>query len=177
MSRGPGRVMRAVVAAVEADPHHAVTIDEVCEQLYPPPGGAPAKKHRVAVTRAGKTAARRGNNIGYTSHMGPRNIAAFYAADDLKAYACAQLKALGWWNGSLHRLKTTFKNHMEPGGIWWLEVQLFVAERDGDADRAAEHRRAIERYEKGRQKALAGPDIRSRSSKRGRAGGHDEKRS
>ena len=150
--------MRAVIAAVEADPHHAVTIDEVCERLYPPAYGAPAKKHRVAVTRAGKTAARRGDNIGYTSYRGPHTTGAFYAADDLHAYACAQLKALGWWDGSPHHLETTFKNHIEPGAIWWLGVQLFVAERDGDADRAAAHRRAIEQYEKGRQKALAGPD-------------------
>jgi len=127
-----------------------VTIDEICERLYPPAGGATAKKHRVAVTRAGKTAARRGNNIGYTSYMGPRNTGAFYAANDLEAFGCAQLKALGLWDGSLHRLETTFKSHMEPGGIWWLAVQLYVAERDGDADRAAQHRCAIERYEKGR---------------------------
>jgi hypothetical protein len=135
--------MRAVVAAVEADLHHAVTIDEVCEQLYPPARGCPAKKHRAAVIRAGKTAARRGDNIGHTSYRGPGRTAAFYAADDLKAYACAQLKALGWWDGSPHHFETTFKNHMQPGGIWWLYVQLLIAERDGDADRAAEHRRAI----------------------------------
>jgi hypothetical protein len=149
--------MRAVVEAVKADPHHAVTIDEVCERLYPTAVDGPPKKHRAAVIRAGKTAARRGGNIGHTSYRGPGRTSAFYAADDLKAYACAQLKALGQWNGSFCRLETTFKSHMEPGGIWWLEVQLFVAERDGDADRAAKHRRAIERYEKGRQKALVGP--------------------
>lgn len=158
MSRGPGRVMQAIIAAVEADSHHAVTIDGVCQRLYPTALDGRQKKHRAAVIRAGKTAARRGDNIGHTSYRGPGRTSAFYAADDLKAYACAQLKALGRWNDSLHRLETAFKSHMEPGGIWWLEVQLFVAERDGNADRAAKHRRAIERYEKGRQKALAGPD-------------------
>jgi hypothetical protein len=156
MSRGPGRVMRAIVAAVEADPHHAVTIEEMCEQLYPSARGGPPTKYRAAVTRAGKTAARHGDNIGHTSYRGPGRTAAFYAADDLKAYACAQLKALGWWDGSLHHLETTFKNHMEPGGIWWLEVQLFVAERDGNADRTAAYRRAIKRLEKRRRKAVAG---------------------
>src|SRR5262249_25939168 len=129
MSRGPGRVMRAVAAAVEANPDHAVTIDEACDRLYPPALDGHATKHRVAVIRAGKMAARRGENIGYTSYMGPHCTGAFYAADDLKAFGCAQLKALGLWDGSLHRLETTFKRHMEPGGIWWLAVQVFIAER------------------------------------------------
>jgi hypothetical protein len=159
MSRGPGRVERALVAAVAASPRHAITIEEACNQLYPLAQGSSPKKHRAAVTRAGKKAARRGENIGHTSYRGPGRTAAFYAADEVEAYAHANLKAMGWGHDDASRqshIKTTFKKHLEPGGRWWLDVQLFIAERDGDPDRAAEHRRAIDRYEEGHRKTLAG---------------------
>ena len=111
MSRGPGWVERALVAAVAADPRHAVTVEEVCVRLYPT-RGAPAKKHRVAVIRAGKTAARRGANIGYVSSFGPGNTVAFYTADELEAYAHASLKAMRWGHDDRSR-QSHLQNHLQ----------------------------------------------------------------
>jgi hypothetical protein len=46
MSRGPGRIERAIAAVLdEAD---AFTIEDLCQRIY----GGTEKKHRVAVLRA-----------------------------------------------------------------------------------------------------------------------------
>lgn len=164
MSRGPGRVERAIAAAVAANPHHAVSVDEVCVRLYPPTwGGGTAKKYRVAIIRGGKALARRdSNNIGYVSSWGPGSTVAFYAADELEAYGHAKLKAMGGRRGGhdgrsrQSLLETLYKHYMAPGGRWWLDVRLFIAARDGDAERAAEHRHAIEQYEENRRKMFEG---------------------
>lgn len=51
MSRGPGRIERAILAALQAEPDNALTAHELCERIFlsclPP-----EKKHRVAVIRA-----------------------------------------------------------------------------------------------------------------------------
>lgn len=51
MSRGPGRIERAVGAAFEANPSRTFTVAELAAVAYP---DAPAieKRHRVAVIRA-----------------------------------------------------------------------------------------------------------------------------
>jgi hypothetical protein len=62
MSKGPGRVQRAVLALIDAEPHGAWMIGEVCERAYPlVPANANAlaariedkvaEKHRAAVQR------------------------------------------------------------------------------------------------------------------------------
>jgi hypothetical protein len=50
MSRGPGRVERAIRALFDAHPDEAFVTDELCEHCYP--GVTIEKKHRVAVLRA-----------------------------------------------------------------------------------------------------------------------------
>jgi hypothetical protein len=55
MSKGPGRVMRAVADAIEAVP--VLTIVELCRAAYPAASRI-EKKHRVAVIRAVRTLAR-----------------------------------------------------------------------------------------------------------------------
>ncbi len=54
MSRGPGRVERAIAAAfAEADPDVAFTTDDFCAVAFPEDGGI-EKKHRVSVLRAAR---------------------------------------------------------------------------------------------------------------------------
>jgi hypothetical protein len=48
MSRGPGRIQRAVIALIESDPDGVWTTAEICRRVYPDARGV-AKKHRVAV--------------------------------------------------------------------------------------------------------------------------------
>lgn len=52
MSRGHGHVQRAVLAMIEAEPHGAWTIEDICRRAYR--GVTVEKKHRVAVLRAVK---------------------------------------------------------------------------------------------------------------------------
>jgi hypothetical protein len=50
MSRGLGHVQRTILAMIEAEPHGALTVEEICPRIYPTE--AVEKKHRVAVLRA-----------------------------------------------------------------------------------------------------------------------------
>jgi hypothetical protein len=53
MSRGPGRIERAIRALFDAHPDQAFTTDELCEHCYP--DGRPVERqHRGAVLRAAK---------------------------------------------------------------------------------------------------------------------------
>jgi hypothetical protein len=51
MSRGLGRVGRAIKAVFEAAPDDAFTVEELCRLIYPGISQV-EKKHRVAVIRA-----------------------------------------------------------------------------------------------------------------------------
>jgi hypothetical protein len=50
MSKGLGHVGRTIAALIEAEPHGAWTMTEICAAVYP--GETKQKKHRVAITRA-----------------------------------------------------------------------------------------------------------------------------
>ena len=50
MSKGPGRVMRAIADAFEAQPHRRFTTEELAACAYP--GEPIEKRHTDAVTRA-----------------------------------------------------------------------------------------------------------------------------
>jgi hypothetical protein len=51
MSKGPGRVSRAIEAALEAEPDNAFTVEDLCDRVYRGINRV-EKKHRVAVLRA-----------------------------------------------------------------------------------------------------------------------------
>ena len=60
MSRGPGRIERAIASAFAAEPDNAFTIGDLCIRVYPEIArgfALPEKKHRVAVLRAAKKVA------------------------------------------------------------------------------------------------------------------------
>jgi hypothetical protein len=69
MSRGPGRVERAIKAVFDAEPSRIFTTEYLCAQVY---AGAPAieKKHRVSLIRAAKHVVQRERNWRMTrTHM------------------------------------------------------------------------------------------------------------
>ena len=51
MSRGPGRIQRAILALIESDVHGAWLVSDICKQEYAETGHV-EKKHQVAVNRA-----------------------------------------------------------------------------------------------------------------------------
>jgi hypothetical protein len=51
MSKGLGHVQRTILAMIEADPHGAWTVEEICRRVYPDASDV-EKKHRVAAIRA-----------------------------------------------------------------------------------------------------------------------------
>ncbi len=69
MSRGPGRVERAIKAAFDAEPTRVFTTEYLCTQVY---AGATKieKKHRVSLIRAAKRVLQREHNWRMTrTHM------------------------------------------------------------------------------------------------------------
>jgi hypothetical protein len=69
MSRGPGRVERAIKAAFEAEPTRVFTTEYLCNHVY---AGTPKieKKHRVSLIRAAKRVLQREHNWRMTrTHM------------------------------------------------------------------------------------------------------------
>jgi hypothetical protein len=51
MSKGPGRIERAIAAALDAEPDGAFTTDDLCDRVYRGVNRI-EKKHRVAELRA-----------------------------------------------------------------------------------------------------------------------------
>src|SRR5262245_59130288 len=90
MSKGPGRIQRAISAAFEAEPDNAFTTLELCEHAYPDDDGPGWKtKHRIAVLRAAK-------KILQLDHMETKALGGqlvFYDCFNVMSYAMARLKA------------------------------------------------------------------------------------
>jgi hypothetical protein len=115
MSRGPGRIERAIVAAFTAEPENAFTVEDLCDRIFGPQEqqvptfkwengrckrititiSHPEKKHRVAVLRAAKTLMKRGTIPGLTAMpselLGRTQI--YFDHANVKSYAMATLNA------------------------------------------------------------------------------------
>jgi hypothetical protein len=88
MSRGPGHIQRAIMAAFKADPNNAFLLSQLCERAYP---GIKQiqKKHRVAVARAAKA-------IETLDHLKRETLGGelvFYDPLNVTSYAMARLKS------------------------------------------------------------------------------------
>lgn len=154
MSKGPGKVACALEAIFANEPDNAFTIEDLCDRVYQGVDQI-EKKHRVAVLRAVHVLAKRDVNLDYarSEHLGRTVI--FYRGDRVLSYAMARLKAdfLNQYRsvGSRHsqidteadlraRLQPGGQDQhlVLPGGAWWRHTEMFVAKRDGDAERFAE---------------------------------------
>ena len=66
MSKGPGRVSRAIEAILEAEPDNAFSVEDLCDRVYPGINRV-EKKHRVSVLRAANLVAstKQGTTVMY----------------------------------------------------------------------------------------------------------------
>lgn len=143
MSRGPGRIERAIAAAFEAEPDEAFSTDELCALAYPGVNRI-EKKHRVAVIRAGeRVCARMPAWAAWQSSeaTGPLIWANRYSVPSYtlmrarKAYPREPLDA----QRRMLEHGGKFYRAAQEGGPWWRQVQLMIAARDGDrSERTAE---------------------------------------
>jgi len=154
MSRGPGRIARAIADIFDAHRDNAFTTEELCEQVYP--SAVVEKKHRISVIRASKNLALHRAEIGWMTGEGLGRQFVFYRRDNVNSYAMARLKSdnLMHYRSNDPRLpyhwikdQAELRRHLDddfhrelmaPGGSWWLDVEIFLAERDGEVEKACE---------------------------------------
>jgi hypothetical protein len=160
MSKGPGHIQRAILAAFEAEPDNAFTTVELCERAYPDDddGLGWQKKHRIAVIRAAKKIAKL---RCLESEMLGRQLV-FYDPCNVMSYAMARLKAdfiNNYRNDDPRylssptteadlRKKLADARHQKlvaKGGAWWLHTELAKAQARGDRKRAAQVQKQIDR--------------------------------
>lgn len=166
MSRGPGKIERAIDAIFRDRPDNAYSVEDLIDSIYSGVNRI-EKKHRVSIIRAAKSVCAKSPDwTWYISEIrgGPLVFFHYYNAH---SYTAARLKA-DFLNGYRHkdtrRPWTTTSDHdiramMEPGGkyydyvkeggAWWRHVQLRIAERDGlpADDLKAEQEKANRRAE------------------------------
>ena len=148
MSRGPGRVERAIISALEEAANNALTTQELCERCYDEPI---VKKHRVVVLRALRQIMARRADLATCNMGGLGSQVVAYWRYDVTSYAMARLKAdgLNYYRSNdprllPHQRKTErqlmaslrkggeYHRYIVKGGMWWNHVQLSIAVRDGD---------------------------------------------
>jgi hypothetical protein len=156
MSKGPGRIERAIATVLDATQDSAFTAEELCRRIYPEIDpyalGSVQKKHRIAVIRGGKRLAERRPEFTWWRSGGRASEIIFCRRDNLTSYAMGRLKAMYHHFGRERRTENQlramlagnaldyhWRAYLKPGpeGYWWREVELFLAERDGDAEKVA----------------------------------------
>ena len=166
MSRGPGRIERAIYDLFEKHPEGAWTTEDLCRLIYPTANRV-EKKHRVAVLRAVKTIMDKTDDryrdwTCWQAETTGRSLVLFNHAN-VMSYALARLK-LNFCNsyasvrtrayrreteeGLLEKLQPGGRNHdyIVPDGAWDRHVRSYIAERDED-QATAERLRAIDERE------------------------------
>jgi hypothetical protein len=123
MSRGPGRIQRAIEAVFQAEPDNALLLSELCERVYSGVNRI-EKKHRIAVARAARTIPRL--ECWHRETLG-RELVIFDPCN-LMSYAMARLKAdslgsyernndpRGGRTGGCSRTEADLRSLLAPGG-------------------------------------------------------------
>lgn len=124
MSKGPGRVERAITAALAAEPDGAFTIQDLGSRAYPGLNRM-EKRHRVAIIRAMRSVAGRLPEIGILSARSPGNPLVMFRRTSLTAIRSAVRHDSGYH----------FAQDFEPGGPWALAVDVAISRIDGATDR------------------------------------------
>ncbi len=157
MSRGPGRIERAIHDLIEEHPDGAWTTEDLCHLIYPAASRA-EKKHRVAMLRAMKTIRDKSGDrhrdwrLLLAGSTGRTLVLHNFA--NVMSYGLARLKSdHGWFHRNeeelLERLQPGGRNYnlVVSGGAWDRHVRKYIAERDGDQETverlAAEQKRSL----------------------------------
>lgn len=154
MSKGPGKIERAVVDLVAGNPDNAFTVAEACVQIYDLfLEYRVDRKHRVAVIRAIKSAIARGANLERMGWGGRGAAVVLYTPDNLTSYGLAYIKRHhpDAWTDERARERLAHKDYQEymvPGGLWWCQVELVKARRAGNAELVAKIEARIEQHRK-----------------------------
>ena len=150
MSRGLGRIGRALVAIFDGERDNAFTIEDLCERIWPDlypdrQGGQVERKHRGTVIRAARNIARQRPEIRWLHGQRRGGALVFFRHDEVMSYAMARLKAdrfqryrskntrLHWSSDErVMRLQLDDESHRKltgPGGAWRRQVEIFLARR------------------------------------------------
>jgi hypothetical protein len=137
MSKGPGRIERAIGDILDGAPESAFTAEELCRRVYdldPFELGAVWKQHRVAVIRAGKRLAERRPEIDWRRSEGRASEIIFFRRDNAVSYQVGWLKS--GYHHSNHRRRTDeeFRQMIKPSERCW-PVERFIAQRNGDTEK------------------------------------------
>ena len=151
MSRGPGRIERAIERLIVEQPSATFSTDDLAKVVYL--GLATIeKRHRVAVLRAADNVAKRlhwekwrcerwgwGNGWFHSKTASLKGRGAVYVnPQDLWSYAQGRLRVCAHdgarseeeWNAKLGQGGDLHK-YVEPGGAWWLHVEQRKSEIAG----------------------------------------------
>ena len=115
MSRGHGKVQRAILAAFKAEPDNAFVLSELCERVYPGLNRI-EKKHRNAVARAAKAIP----SITYTRRGTLGCELVFYDPLNVMSYAMARLKS-----DELEHYRSNDARWFVPRPKWFREAMGF----------------------------------------------------
>jgi len=151
MSRGKGRVQRAIEATFAAEPDNALLLSELCERVYPGVNRV-EKKHRIAVARAAKLIP--GIRSMERELLGHELV--FYDPSSVMSCAMARLKADNFGPGACYRNNdyrpNSFREYeiteddlrallalgerahklISEGGAWWRHTEQHKAAARGD---------------------------------------------
>lgn len=151
MSRGPGKIEKAVEAAFRENPDHAYTVEDLADHVFFGINRI-EKKHRVSLIRATKKVCSRldwswfisGGKGGTLVFFNPYSVMSYgmgsiKAADISNHYRSKDPRIPDHWRTDeadvLARLQPGGRDHGKiiEGGTWWKFVKMNVIERDKDA--------------------------------------------
>lgn len=162
MSRGPGKIERAIEALFTDCPSNAYTVEDLIDRVYRGVNQV-EKKHRVSVIRAAKKVCERlpgwtwkrsetgGGTLVFSNHYDVLSYAiGRKKADFVNRYRSndPRLTAYPWLIETDDSIRASFdpggENHewVAEGGAWWRHVQLNIANRDNDTSERIQKLRA-----------------------------------
>lgn len=176
MSKGPGRIERAVEAAFKANPDGYFSGDDLAKLAYQDVGYLkPKRSRRVSVLRAAHKVAKRlhwvshdwAREVIFVNGLSLRSYGLGYARGGLGPgphpdfdYKDGKLIPLGWLTEieRVSRRLATDQHHvkaMQPGGKYARAVEYHTAVANGDTEHAAKLSAEIEKAEQAEARAYA----------------------
>ena len=119
MSRGAGRIERAIAAILDGEADNAFTTEDLCERVYSGVNRV-EKKHRVAVLRAANKLVKRRDNTGCQQCENLGKTRVYFNVDNVMSYAMACLKA-----DNLNHYRSNDDRYFTPKPKWFRDAMGF----------------------------------------------------